>query len=383
MFSPNGGGQWYPATVGSGGDGIINLTASLTGTEHTFVWQVEADLIKQDQVLFGLQVHSTPAYGPIMWPVQTTTSPPFRVEAPFFIRVVDGDGKPVAGADVYADGKQITQTLTGQAHTNQAGLLNPGHLAIDTALVAVDTQAIYTGSRAMHDKGAYLTTRTNIGIDKVGETEIYHIEQSLGGQRLQVMPTQTLILFNVLVSIEWDAEEVYLQDVAAAMDAAADFFYDVSDGQMTFGQVTIYDDAAHWTDADIQISAKNVVQPHAYVGGIFEDDKSHLIRVGRYWDGQTANQGPWSNSDGYRTLVHEIGHYALGLFDEYFGYEVIGDELAGRKEAYCLSPANRDPLADETNVSIMDYHYTSSEFADATNWALPTSWCRETAQHLL
>ncbi|MCB0155609.1 MAG: hypothetical protein KDF65_12505, partial [Anaerolineae bacterium] len=119
------------------------------------------------------------------------------------------------------------------------------------------------------------------------------------------------------------------------------------------------------------------------VGGLLEPGNAHLIRVGRSWDGNTANQGSWSGSDGYRTLVHEFGHYALGLYDEYFGYELIGGELAGRKEAYCLSPANREAAGEATNASIMDYHYTSSELADVTAWHLPSAWCRETAQHLL
>jgi len=36
--------NWYGATMGEGGDGIVNLTSTLTGVDHTFIWASGADL---------------------------------------------------------------------------------------------------------------------------------------------------------------------------------------------------------------------------------------------------------------------------------------------------------------------------------------------------
>ena len=72
----------------------------------------------------------------------------------------------------------------------------------------------------------------------------------------------------------------------------------VINGQMALGWVSIYDQAKYWADADVQISTKNIVRPHAYVGGITSTDKAHVIRIGRGWDGYSGSQGDWDQPDG-------------------------------------------------------------------------------------
>lgn len=47
-YSPNGGYDWYPATEGAGSDGTTNLSASVTGSAHLFVWDSAADLDNED-----------------------------------------------------------------------------------------------------------------------------------------------------------------------------------------------------------------------------------------------------------------------------------------------------------------------------------------------
>jgi hypothetical protein len=216
-YSPNGGGRWFPATPGAGGDGLTNLSASSSGTPHIFVWNAEADLIKSDNVVFRVKVHSGPNYSPILWPAQASDSPPFRVEAASFIRVVTAAGRPVAGASVYAAGNPLEQTLTGLSITDQAGLLNPGPLPPGTKLVALALQAEEPSTRGGHEGWAYRTYLTNLNVDAVGDTTPFIVNQTEGEQRLVVRPEQTLIVFNILISVEWDANEAYLQDVAAAM----------------------------------------------------------------------------------------------------------------------------------------------------------------------
>ncbi len=371
-FSRNGGGQWSPATPGPGGDGLINLAAAPQGTPHTFVWNADADqVIKNDNLVLRIRVQ--PSVGPIQWPALDAKSPPFRVAAPQFVRVIDQRGTPVGGAEVYHNGQLI-------GSTNQAGLLNPGPLTVGDSLVALIQQDEGATFRGEHDGWAYRIYLTNINVDEVGNTQSFTVSQTFGEQLLRVLPENTLVLFNLLVSIEWDATDNYLQDVALAMDEAADFLYDVTDGQMTFGQVAIYDNAQHWTEADIQISTKNLLHPHAHVRGLTDEETTHVIRVGRFWDGHSANQGNWSQPDGYKTLVHEFGHYGLGLWDEYFGYAVVEGQLAGQVPTSCTGLDNRAPETEAINASIMDYHYATSELADVGRW---TDWCQGTEQHQL
>jgi len=362
-YSPNGGGRWFPASPGPGGDGLDNLRASAwpTGTSHVFAWNMAADLIKSDNVVFRLRAQTERMYSPILWPALGSQSPPFRVEAPWYVRVVDNRGQPVAGASLYADKQFITMT-------NQAGLVGPQTLAsgADQALVALAPQATMSAPRGGHPDGwVYRIYQTSLAWDENGLG--HPLTTTLAGeQRLTTHITTPLVLFNLVVSLEWSADITYTQMIAEAMQQASTYLYDVTDGQMAFGQVTIYDDSQHWTEADIQFAAKNSVHPHTYVGGITSPDPSHVIRLGRAWDGLSGNSGPWNQSDGYRTIAHEFGHYGLSLYDEYFRYAVDADGNLGKRIAdlHCISPDNRKPETDATNASIMDWQYTSSELSD-------------------
>jgi len=150
------------------------------------------------------------------------------------------------------------------------------------------------------------------------------------------------------------------------------------------GQVSIYDNAQHWADADIQISTKNIVRPHAYVGGITSDDKSHVIRVGRQWDGNRGDQGPWDEPSGFRTLAHEFGHYALHLYDEYFRYTFDeNNNLIGEKPASCIMSHKLLPEDDAASASAMYYHYKTTELSARDVYDLWSDLCTATAQYQL
>ncbi|MCP4288512.1 MAG: VCBS repeat-containing protein [Gammaproteobacteria bacterium] len=376
-FSPNGGGQWFPATPGTGGDGLTNLAASPapTGTLHTFAWKAEADLIKSDNVVFRIRAQSNYNHSPILWPAVDGKSPTFRVEAPWFIKVVNEDGNPVVGAFIYANGQQITQT-NGLTVTNQAGLFNPGPLQVDDSLVALAPQAEQPTNREAHAGWAYRTYLTNLTLDDNGEPQPFVINQTSGEQRLVVRQDTPLVLFNLLVSIEWDADEAYIDEISEAMESASNYLYDLTDGQMAFRKVTIYDNGEYWAEADLQISTKNIVRPHAYIGGITAADKSYVIRIGRFWDGNSGNQGRWNLPDGYRTIAHEFGHYGLHLYDEYFAfiYDQNGN-LDKEVKTHCpkRKPVSKDqevpgheyldPEQDAINASAMYYHYLTSELS--------------------
>lgn len=128
---------------------------------------------------------------------------------------------------------------------------------------------------------------------------------------------RNICLFNVVVALEWNPSERYLQQLEWAFREASDFLYDVTDGYMAFGQVVFV--GSNYLDcADIQIAASNRYLPRSVVSGLHQPDKYRPIRVGRgCWQKNRRVTLPWDAPESYRTLVHEWAHYALSLKDLY------------------------------------------------------------------
>ncbi|MCS6882770.1 MAG: hypothetical protein RMK84_15460 [Oscillochloridaceae bacterium] len=126
-----------------------------------------------------------------------------------------------------------------------------------------------------------------------------------------------LYLFNVIVALEWQPSAATYQQIRVAMQRASDFLYDVTNGYMAFGQIVIGGPAL-LDGADIQVLASNRVHPRAWHNGWHEDRKFKGIRVGRgIWQKDLGLLSTWDTPEGYRALIHEWGHYALNINDEY------------------------------------------------------------------
>ena len=119
--------------------------------------------------------------------------------------------------------------------------------------------------------------------------------------------------------------------------------------------------------------AYNHSRPNADINGL-RDALSPSIRVGRSWSGKVGGQeeeGAWDQPDGYRTLIHEFGHYALGLWDSYF--RIVRDEQGNQKDqvtAHCTGPEIQSNGQPWTNATLMDYQYNASDFSmkDSAAW---------------
>lgn len=304
-----------------------------------------------------------------------------RIDRFDWIKVVDANGAPMPDSLLYRNGHYLGKT-------DARGLYLPQSLQTGDTLIALAPVAEQASSREGHhspdapDRNwAYRVYLVNWDVVRGGAPVGDRVTAPEREQLLTVRPDSPLVLFNLVVSVEWSATEEYLNQIARAVREASAYLYDLTDGQMAFGRVAIYSNAERWAEADIQISTKNIVRPHAYIGGITSDDTSHVIRVGRHWDGDSGNQGAWDAPAGYRTLAHEFGHYALHLYDEYFAYTCDQDgNLTGEVPASCTGPENRDPNTGATNASAMDYQYTTSELSAR---GVPNLWsdeCEQTAQ---
>ena len=128
---------------------------------------------------------------------------------------------------------------------------------------------------------------------------------------------QALCLFSLIVALEWAPSTTYLRQLEWAFRRASDFLYDVTDGRMAFGQV-VFGGPEFMHCADIQIMASTRFSPRSWVNGLTDETKYLPIRIGRgQWHKNNHVTIPWDEPEGYRTIVHEWGHYALGLVDEY------------------------------------------------------------------
>ncbi|MCB0193206.1 MAG: VCBS repeat-containing protein [Anaerolineae bacterium] len=369
-FSLNGGGQWFPATAASGtAIGDLDTSPWPTGINHVFYWDAEADLIRASNVVFRIRVQPNYRTSPVYWGAIGSQTFPFGVEAAEWYAKVVSSTQPISGAVVYQNGELISQGLDKARLTNKAGLVRLNNPTSGEALVALALVHEQPSIRVAHEGWAYRTYVTNLNLDKQGAAHPDQIGAS-GQQLVTVHSDDPLVLFNIVVSVEWDATPSYLSNLAEAFRNGSDYLYDVTDGQMAFGQVTIYDEAENWEDADFQVSTKSIVVPHALsVGGIVSTDKATSIRVGRFWDGDSGNQGLWKLPAGYRTLIHEFGHYGLHLHDEYFLRVVDAQGYTSEIDAFCTDISVLTNNKDATNASIMFYQYNASELADQSkNW---------------
>jgi hypothetical protein len=223
----------------------------------------------------------------------------------------------------------------------------------------------------------------------------------------QVAGAQTAqaLTFNVTVSLEWQpgaddelhtdlslsqcnqsasAGVNYLDDLITGLNKASDYLALYSAGQMSLGTVTIYTGGAHWNTANIRVLADSSYRPKAFVGGIVTAPMTYTspktqrtqtfypgaIYLGRLWDGTGARCGPWSMSEGHRTIGHEWAHYALYLYDEYYKQTDLSPVYCTTTHRHLPSIAHDDPAIDKTD-SLMAYHYRAGQlwsggFSDGT-----------------
>ena len=135
-----------------------------------------------------------------------------------------------------------------------------------------------------------------------------------------------VFLFNLIISMEWQPSSASVQEIRLAAQRASAFLYDATDGYMAIGQAII--GGPELLDAaDIQVLASNRLHPRAWNDALHKETKYQPIRVGRgLWQKNRDLLFAWSAPEGYRTLIHEWGHYAFGMVDRYLEKRLYGRE---------------------------------------------------------
>ncbi len=334
-YSLDGGGQWWPALT-------VSPVLTTTGLTHLFYWDTFASGFfgQSDNVVFRIEAYPSLTSGPngvplFQRPSASSTTFPFRVrgtQVRVFSETV-ATGNEVAGALVYR--LPYTQTVGAFPIANGAGeafrtdgqgyLQGRGTINISDTLVALvpvsvtDTYGVYN---------------TNISPTLAG-LSAYTVTAS-GVQTLTVSSAHPLVLFNLKVSLEWDArnDPAYLEQLRFNLQRASEILFDVTNGQAALGHVTIYHDHEQWTNADIRIFADNQLRPYSDIGGfvtqpVTDPYTSTIV----YGPGQVTMAATWNRygnpgavigEDWPRALAHELGHYLFHLWEDYLGLDLNG-----------------------------------------------------------
>ncbi len=173
---------------------------------------------------------------------------------------------------------------------------------------------------------------------------------------------------------QWDlVMAVHANDPAAFLSAFTNggaasvsrFLYQMTDGQMKLGMVWVFredDEGTHdFRQSDVWVRPGSRIG-RATVNGIRSGDNDTAILLGESWGtNNTHNPRPPTHYTWYRTMGHEMGHYILGIYDEYIsGVGGSGADVAAWK-AYRASHSNDIP----ENYGLMDKQYNA---ADLSSW---------------
>jgi hypothetical protein len=287
---------------------------------------------------------------------------PALAAAQTLVIVREDTGARVAGAEVY-------QNCEFRGRTSGDGMLILWSAAAGDRLDVRKLVATGGTGRGSHDGWSYHAWRTNIVMTTDGGQWSAVIGDPAGTQEIIIRPQNTQIGWNLVGSLEYNADPANQADIALGMQRASEYLFDVTDGQFFYEQVTLYEDGERFGDADIQFYGTS--WPRAHVGGpwALSDPRYHMFMPGPGFDGSRPTPGTWQTPNGFRTFIHENGHLGLGASDEYY---------RSGGSATCTSDRYAHP--ETHRGSIMAYQYDATELCSDLNHNPATAHGEATGQ---
>jgi hypothetical protein len=370
--------QWEARAVGSRLAESAEFRVSLAALDQVQPWcgaafglGVYHEDVRTLGDTYGWPPASTPDR-PDTWVQTQLTNPP----CPIRVCVADAACTiSAAGADVLrlADGRSFGTDSSGYVQ-NRSQILNGDALW------------------AMHpisETERYRVFATAANTPVVGFAAFNTVETP-GVMTLVVSEERPLLVHNLDLSSQWVLSAQQRDWLEGQVHTAANILYASTDGQIVLGDVTVRQNYEGWADADLWLYTNNNLRPRAAPGGIVaaplpDPGGSEItyypgyIHMGRAWNRYHQPPGQPITVDGVPidpatlvddwaiVLVHEFGHYALYLFDAYFGVGLEGSVVT----------------VNTCTGTIMGWAY------EKTNWGYvnsPDDWaanCSETHAHQL
>jgi hypothetical protein len=276
---------------------------------------------------------------------------PALAAAQTLVVVREETGAAVPGAEVY-------QNCVLQGTTSGAGMLLLPSAAVGDRLEVRKRVATGSTSRRAHDGWSYHAWRTNIAMMSDGSQRSDTVADPAAVQEIVIRPENTQIGWNLVGSLEYNADFDAGYDIVIAMDRASQFLFDVTDGQFFIEHFRLFEDGEYFGDADLQFFAS--AWPGSHVGGPsgLADPRYHITLPGPGFFGR------WQDDpNGVRTIVRLAAHLGLGAYDEH--------RFADGRPAHCT--ADRALQPETHRASLMDYQYDATELCSdlnhsAANW---------------
>ncbi len=316
---------------------------------------------------------------------------PFRVRGTQ-VQVIDEADQPVENAIVYRlpggqiTGGELVADGAGQPfHTDSQGYLQgrgqvaPGDQLLALApITATESYTLYYTSGTPVDLGVSAYTVSSAGV-----------------QTLVVSPDHPLALFNLNISLEWDAHNdgIYLDQLQFNLQRASQYLYDFTNGQVALGNVNVFQNADEWGYSHVVIQANNRLRPFAAQGGIvltntLDIEHNTISDTIRYAPGQVIMGSTWNRygspgqslgEDWPIVLAHELSHYLLFEDDAYLGMDENGYLVAVDA---CLGSAMGDLYTGDNTELIFDTGYwdthcqdtLAAQTLDRTEWETIQLW---------
>jgi hypothetical protein len=159
----------------------------------------------------------------------------------------------------------------------------------------------------------------------------------------------------IIYNLYYDYTPTDMEVMRNTFEEASRLLYNSTNGQVQIGEVRVSTHTAFQNQADVWVNS-GADDASAAIGGLGYGGAHITLFEDRHrWN---AEDGPLSNERGYFGVIHETGHYAFNLYDE---YPIRGGGYPG---AYCVS-------SDSRIACIMDGGTTVHPNHHRTEWCTP------------
>ena len=287
---------------------------------------------------------------------------------PRYFVLVDAKDRPIANRDVTLYRATMKPGNDAEVAVRRTDAL--GRVLIDETwydneddvriATVVHTELTKRPDHEALDNVAYRIVLDNVSFSEVSSlpataVKFHEYEASPSVVEQKITLGHATVLFDLVVSIEWDADDDYIADLMSGIPMVANYLYDVTDGQVTLGRVLVVENKDLWDGADVALTASIETWPNAGLRGfLYNEQGRQPAYMPRRWYGDPSfnrarnvlsNWLALSTEDHWRTLAHELGHQLFGFRDEYI--DPLGKQIAfGR------------------NLGFMDSHYPEQTMID-------------------